>query len=56
MGQHYLQSRRVRIVQLQQGTGLSVVKLWLVGLLGEFEMWQRGGFYDGAGVAIAWLQ
>lgn len=40
------------IAQLQQGTGLLVVKLWLAGLLGGFEMQQSGGFYDGAGVAI----
>ena len=41
------------IVQLQQGTGLSVVRLWLAGLLGGFEMRQSGGFYEEAGVAIA---
>ncbi len=43
----------VVIGQLQQGTGLSVVKLWLAGLLGGLEMRQQGGFYDVAGVAIA---
>jgi hypothetical protein len=40
------------IAQLQQGTGLSVVKLWLAGLLGGLEMEQKGGFYDCAGVVI----
>lgn len=42
------------IVQLQQGTGLPLVKLWLAGLLGGFEMRQSGGVYDEAGVAIGW--
>jgi hypothetical protein len=41
------------IFQLQDETGLSVVKLWLAGLLGGFEMEQRGGFYDAVGVEIA---
>jgi hypothetical protein len=41
------------IVQLQHGTGLSVVKLWLAGLLSGLGLEQRGGFYDGAGVVIA---
>jgi hypothetical protein len=41
------------IAQLQNETGRSLVKLWLAELLGGFEMRQSGGFYDGAGVAIA---
>jgi hypothetical protein len=41
------------LTKLEQDTGLSVVKLWLAGLLGGFEMTQERGFYDGAGVAIA---
>jgi hypothetical protein len=41
------------IVQLQDETGLSLVKLWLAGLLGGFEIEQRGRFYDWAGVAIS---
>jgi hypothetical protein len=45
------------IAQLQQSTGLSVIKLWLAGLLGELDsglrLEQRGGFYDTAGVVIA---
>jgi hypothetical protein len=40
------------IVQLQDETELSLVKLWLAGLLGGLEMWHSGGFYDAAGVAI----
>lgn len=52
----YLQQKRVRcaaIVLLEQGTSLSLVKLWLAGLLGGFEMQQGGGFYDGAGVVAS---
>jgi hypothetical protein len=45
------------IAQLQQGTSLSVVKLWLAALLGELSsglvLEQRGRFYEGAGVEIA---
>lgn len=41
------------ITQLQQGTGLSVVKLWLAALLGGLVLVQRGGFYEREGVAIA---
>ncbi len=44
------------IAQLQKGTGLSLVRLWLAGLLGGLEMRQSGGFYDGARVKIALLQ
>jgi hypothetical protein len=48
------------IARLQQGTGLSVIKLWLAGLLGELDsglrLEQRGGFYDAAGVAIILLE
>jgi len=40
--------------QLQQGTSLSVVKLWMDALLGGLEMRQSGGFYEAVGVAIAW--
>jgi hypothetical protein len=38
--------------QFQQGTGLSLVKLWLAGLLGDLALEQRGEFYDGAGVVL----
>lgn len=40
------------IAQLQQGTGLSVVKLWLAGLLGDLKLEQSGEFYEGAGVVL----
>jgi hypothetical protein len=40
------------IGQLRDETDLSVVKLWLVGLLGGLEIVENGGFYDAAGVAI----
>jgi hypothetical protein len=41
------QVRFAAIIQLEQGTGLSLVKLWLAGLLGEFEVQMEGEFYDG---------
>ncbi|MCG9891586.1 MAG: hypothetical protein MH252_10980, partial [Thermosynechococcaceae cyanobacterium MS004] len=41
------------IAQLQQGTGLTLVKLWLAGLLGGLEMQQCGGFYEAGCVAIS---
>ncbi|HEY9825034.1 MAG TPA: hypothetical protein V6D19_06280 [Stenomitos sp.] len=40
------------IAQIQKGTGLSVVKLWLAGLLGGFELVQTGEFYEGVALAI----
>jgi hypothetical protein len=40
------------VAQLQDGTNLSVVKLWLAGLLGGLGLEQRGGFYDAEGVSI----
>ena len=43
------------ITQLQTGSGLSVVKLWLAALLCGLGMEQRGAFYDAGGVEI-WLQ
>jgi hypothetical protein len=46
-----LESAAIR--QLQDDTGLSLVRLWLAGLLGGLEMRQSGGFYEKAGVAIA---
>ena len=42
----------VTIIQLQAGSGLSVVKLWLAALLCGLGMEQRGGFYDVEEVAI----
>ncbi|HEY9828903.1 MAG TPA: hypothetical protein V6D19_26085 [Stenomitos sp.] len=41
------------IAQLQEGTGLSLVRLWLAGLLGGFWLEQRGEFYEGAGMVIS---
>jgi hypothetical protein len=41
------------IVQLQHETGLSLVKLWLAGLLGGFGLEQSGGFYDAVGVLVS---
>jgi hypothetical protein len=52
----YLQQKRVSsaaIVLLEQSTGLSLVKLWLAGLLGGLEMAQSAGFYDEAGVVVS---
>jgi hypothetical protein len=37
------------ISQLQQGTGLSVVRLWLAGLLGGFYEAAKGWFLSGRG-------
>ena len=42
----------VALTQLQAGSGLSVVKLWLAALLCGLGMEQRGGFYDSAGIVI----
>ena len=42
----------VAITQLQEATGLSVVKLWLAALLCGLGMEQRGAFYDVARVVI----
>jgi hypothetical protein len=47
-----VRSFRVGVVELLDGVGLSVVKVWLALLLGGFEMEQRGGFYDGAGIFV----
>jgi hypothetical protein len=43
---------QVGFSELLDGVGLSVVKVWLALLLGGFEMRQKGGFYDAAGVAV----
>ena len=43
------------MTQLQEGSGLSMVKLWLAALLCGLGMEQRGVFYDAGGVEI-WLQ
>ena len=40
------------MTQLQAGSGLSMVKLWLAALLCGLGMEQRGAFYDVEGVAI----
>ena len=40
------------ITQLQTGSGLSVVKLWLAALLCGLGMEQQGAFYEREGVAI----
>ena len=40
------------MTQLQEGSGLPVVKLWLAALLCGLGMEQRGAFYDAGGVAI----
>ena len=41
------------IVELQKGTGLSLVKVWLAGLLGGFGLRQSRGFYEEAGVVVS---
>lgn len=38
--------------QLQDGTGLSLVKLWLAALLGGLGLEQHGSFYDSVGVVV----
>jgi hypothetical protein len=40
------QVKAVTLIQLEEQTGLSIVKLWLAGLLSGFEMKQDGTFYD----------
>lgn len=40
------QVKAVTLIQLEEQTGLSMVKLWLAGLLSGFEMKQDGTFYD----------
>ena len=40
----------IGFLELLDGVGLSVVKVWLALLLGGFELRQEGGFYDRAGV------
>jgi hypothetical protein len=42
----------VRFPDLMSGVGLSVVKIWLALLLGDFELRQEGGFYEGAGIMV----
>jgi hypothetical protein len=39
-------------MDLQTGSGLSVVKLWLAALLCGLGMEQQDGFYDSAGIVI----
>ena len=39
----------IGFLELLDGVGLSVVKVWLALLLGGFELRQEGGFYEGAG-------
>ena len=43
------------MTQLQEGSGLSMVKLWLAALLCGLGMEQRGAFYDTGGVEI-WVR
>jgi hypothetical protein len=43
----------VKFLELMNGVRLSMVKVWLALLLGDFDLRQDGGFYDGAGVAIS---
>jgi hypothetical protein len=40
------QVKALTLIQLEKQTGLSIVKLWLAGLLCGFEMKQDGAFYD----------
>jgi hypothetical protein len=53
----WLEQKQVQtaaIIQLQHETGLSLVRLWLAGLLGGFEMQQDQGFYDADGVIVGY--
>ena len=43
------------LIRLQEGSGLSMVKLWLAALLCGLGMEQRGAFYDMGGVEI-WVR
>ena len=40
---------KVMFSELVEEVGLSVVKVWLALLLGNFDLQQSGGFYDGLG-------
>ena len=40
------------IRQLQDETGLSLIRLWLAGLLGGLKLRQTGGFYEAVGVFL----
>jgi hypothetical protein len=51
MQQQGLESAAIAL--LKQSTGLSMVKLWLTGLLGGLVLEQRGEIYEQEGVAIA---
>jgi hypothetical protein len=42
----------VKLLELLNGIGLSVVKVWLDLLLGGCNLKQNAGFYDGSGLAI----
>ena len=45
---------QVGFLELLDGVGLSIVKVWLALLLGGAELRQSGGFYDAAGTVISW--
>jgi hypothetical protein len=40
------------LVQIQQGTGLAIVQVWLAGMLSGFELRQQGEFYEAGGVRV----
>jgi hypothetical protein len=43
----------VSFLELMSGVGLSVVKVWLALLLGEFEIQQEGEFYERKGIMVS---
>jgi hypothetical protein len=54
---HWLEEHQIStisLVQLQQAMGMPIVQLWLALLLGEYEIEQRGAFYDTEQVWISW--
>jgi transposase len=40
------------LVQIQQGTGLAIVQVWLAGMLSELKLEQQGEFYEAGGVRV----
>lgn len=52
---HAQGQEQVTLLELQQGTNLPIVKLWLALLLGQFEIEQRGEFYERSAISIRLL-
>jgi hypothetical protein len=48
----FQEEKEVHFLELMSGVELSVVKVWLALLLGDFKLRQVGEFYDGEGVVI----